>query len=257
MSDGGEFGLRNAAKPVADRQCIQHPSGIVSVSHNLNYDLLIAARQCKSHSRLSQSHWMEEPADRLKKLRLERKYATATEAANAMGVKPPTYLGHENGTTEIPREAAIRYVKFFRSTLDYLYTGKGGPGAKHQVPVKGYVGAGAEVHPIDDHPKGRGLEMVDAPPGVSDCVAVIVRGESMYPMLQAGWLLFYRKDGETVPEECVGKLCVVEVKDGPTLVKTLRRGSKKGHWRLESWNAEPREDVALVWASRVLDIRPT
>src|SRR5262249_14443249 len=56
---------------------------------------------------------METPANRLKKARQEAGYATATDAAHAMGMKPPTYLGHENGTTGLRRTAAIRYAKFY------------------------------------------------------------------------------------------------------------------------------------------------
>lgn len=78
----------------------------------------------------------------------------------------------------------------------------------------------------------------------------------MHP-LRDGWLIFWVRDQPGVPEECVGQLCVVQVKDGPTLVKEVRRGSKKGLYRLESWNAPPREDVELEWASKIIDIRPT
>lgn len=220
-----------------------------------HYELLIARRQRLSHSELLQTHGMKEPADRLKKLRTAR-YATATEAARAMGIPAPTYLGHENGTTPIPRPAAIRYTKFFRTTLEYLLLGRGSADGRQQVPIVGYVGAGAEIYPFDDAPLGDGFEQVDAPPGEIDCVAVRVRGTSQYPMLLDGWLLFYRKDAQGVFEQDVGKLCVVRIKDGPTLVKTLRKSAKKGLWRLESWNAEPMEDVVLIWAARVLDIRP-
>src|ERR1043166_9685350 len=46
----------------------------------------------------------------------------------------------------------------------------------------GYVGAGAEIIPIDDHAIGAGLEEVEIPPGIPDnAVLVIVRGDSMYP----------------------------------------------------------------------------
>lgn len=71
-----------------------------------------------------------------------------------------------------------------------------------------------------------------------------------------GWLIFYGPEYQGVVEDCIGKLCVVHVKDGPTLLKTLKRGKRKGLFRLESWNAPPREDVKLDWAARVIDIRP-
>src|SRR5690242_15225129 len=100
---------------------------------------------------------MDSPAKRLKAARVDARFETATDAARAMGISPPTYLGHENGTTGIRRDAAIRYARFFRVSLEWLLTGKGNKNlVKVQVPVVGYIGAGAEVHTIDDHPKGEG-----------------------------------------------------------------------------------------------------
>lgn len=139
-------------------------------------------------------------------------------------------------------------------SAEWLLTGKGAAN-QPRVAVAGYVGAGAEVHPIDDFPGGSGLEMVPPPPGETNCVAVRIRGDSMHP-LQDGWLVFYSRDQDGVPDDAVGKVCVVKVKDGPTLIKTLRRGSGKNRWTLESWNGPTRENVVLEWASRVLDIRP-
>lgn len=89
-----------------------------------------------------------------------------------------------------------------------------------------------------------------------DCVAVRIRGDSMHP-LRDGWLIFYARHQDGVPDECIGELCVVKVAgDGPTLVKELRRGRQPDRYRLDSWNGAPIEDVALDWAARVIDIRP-
>lgn len=196
---------------------------------------------------------MQTPADRLKAARLEAGYSTAAEAARAIGIKEPTYSGHENGTTKLTRQAE-RYARFYRLSLDYLLEGKGARRLK-QIPVVSYVGAGAEVFAIDDHSRGRGLKMVDPTVTYPDCVAAIIRGDSMLP-LRDGWLIFWTRRQEGVPDECLGQLCIAQVKDGPVLLKEVRRGSKKGFFTLESWNARPREDVALEWASKIIDIRP-
>lgn len=198
---------------------------------------------------------MDSPAERLKKSRIDAGYETATDAARAMGVKPPTYLGHENGSTGLRRGAAIRYAKFYGVSLDWLLTGTGTSGLTIKIPVICYIGAGAEVHPIDDHPRGEGIEKVDPPQGITGCVALKIRGESMHP-LRDGWLLFYQKKQDGVPDDCLGQLCVVQVKDGPLLVKELRRGSKKKRFTLISWNASPREDIEVEWAAKIVDIRP-
>ena len=131
------------------------------------------------------------------------------------------------------------------------------PDAK-MVPVVGHVGAGDEIYPFDDHALGAGLEEVDCPATLlnREIVAVRVRGDSMLP-LQDGWLLYFERNQPGVPERCLNELCVVKIaEDGPTLVKNLRRGYRKGRFNLESWNASTREDVLLDWAARVLMIEP-
>jgi DNA-binding transcriptional regulator YiaG len=136
-----------------------------------------------------------------------------------------------------------------------------GPAARDAgatVSVVGYVGAGEEMFPFDDHALGAGLETVGAPEGVGTApmVAVRIRGESMHPMRE-GWLLFYRRDHAGVPEDCLNRLCVVKLAgDGPVLVKEVHRGYRADRFLLTSWNAPPLEDVAVDWAAPVLSIRP-
>lgn len=198
-------------------------------------------------------------AARLVKARELSKRENASEVARLLGIPEPTYLGHENGSRGLKIDAAQKYADFYRVNFEWLMTGRGHP--QHQrspkVQISHYVGAGAEVRVISDLQPGEGLAEVDAPPGEPDSVGAIIEGDSMFPM-RAGWQIFYRKsDAEGVLEELIGKLCVVEIQDGDTLVKILRRGSRKGLWNLESWNAPLREDVKLSWAARVVDIRPT
>ena len=126
------------------------------------------------------------------------------------------------------------------------------------VPVVGRVGAGAEVNAIDDHAKGQGTRMVRCPNGLDaqQTVAVEVEGDSMLP-IEEGWLLFYTRDYEGVPTECLGKLCIVQLADdGPRYVKRLKLGREKGLFNLYSTNAREMEDIALAWAAPVLDARP-
>lgn len=197
-----------------------------------------------------------EPGVRLVRARVDAGYISARKAASAMGANYNTYAQHENLTRDISREAAIRYARFFRVSLEWLLTGKGSQKPNRpEVPIVSYVGTGAEVFAIDDNAKGSGIEMVPAPIGMEDCIGARIKGTSMHP-LKDGWLIFWERDHVGVPEECVGELCVVQVKDGPTLVKDLRRGSRKGLYRLESWNAPTREDVHLEWAAKIREIRP-
>jgi len=124
--------------------------------------------------------------------------------------------------------------------------------------VVGYVGAGQAVLSHDDHALGGGLEEVEGPEGVGrdSIVAVRIRGDSMHPM-RDGWLLFYRRDQEGVPDDCLNRLCIVKLaNDGPILVKELHRGYAPNRYLLASWNAPPIENADLEWAAAVLSIRP-
>lgn len=118
--------------------------------------------------------------------------------------------------------------------------------------LTGRVGAGAEVIRLDQPDILGGVPL---PAGIDAPNVAEIEGDSQYPLL-AGWRIFYGPENQGVAEERLGKLCVVQVKDGPTLLKTLKKGSRKGLFRLESWNAPPREDVKLEWAAEVKGIIP-
>ena len=129
---------------------------------------------------------------------------------------------------------------------------------ERRVPVVGRIGAGAVVLAIDDHPLGRADRFVRCPDGLdaAKTVAVEVEGDSMLP-IEEGWLLFYTRDYDGVPSECVGKLCVVQLADGgPRYVKRVKHGRQHGRFNLYSTNAREMEDIALAWAAPVLDARP-
>ncbi len=184
--------------------------------------------------------------------------------AERIGVDQSNVSRWENGA--IPDDTHIRHMAALaeRRPAQFRYgdaaLDPGSPVARPapKVPVVGYVGAGQEVFPHDDHALGGGLEEVEAPEGAGEApvVAVRVRGDSMHPM-RTGWLLFYRREDHGVSDDCLGRLCIVKVADdGPILVKELRRGYSRNLFILSSWSAPPLEDIRLDWAAPVLSIRP-
>lgn len=224
------------------------------VCHGTSSAFCTRAVKCLLHTRIDHLRAMSTISDRLRQARRTAGYKGPGEAASALGVSRFTYTQHENGTRGFKRDSAVQYAKKFKVSVEWLLTGSGASKRATKVPVICYIGAGSEVHPIDDHAQGRGLEEVDPPQGVTGCVAAIIRGDSMHP-LKDGWLIFWTRDHEGVPEDCLGKLCVVEIVNGPTMVKEVHKGSKKGLYDLHSWNAPLRKDVKLSWAAKVLDIR--
>lgn len=131
---------------------------------------------------------------------------------------------------------------------------------KRLVPVLGYVGGGQEIECVDPNMHGAGIEEVEPPAGyyAEGIACVAVRGNSMEPMVENNWLLFYRKDFDGVPPDCLGQLCVVKLENDGMLVKKIRPGSAPGLYHLLSKNPtyETMFDQKLRWASRVIDIRP-
>jgi Peptidase S24-like len=67
---------------------------------------------------------LDAPHQRLRFAREQAGYASASDAARAIGVEEPTYLGHENGSRGLSR-AAPRYARFFHVSLDWLLEGRG------------------------------------------------------------------------------------------------------------------------------------
>lgn len=123
------------------------------------------------------------------------------------------------------------------------------------VPIVGYVGAGAEVYAIDDHVKGDGLEIIPAPPGMVNGIALIVRGDSMSPKWEDGEVLFIEKTVYSI-DGLIGESCYVQTADGRTYVKKLQYGSRPGLYTLVSYNAPPIIDVAIERAYPIAYTKP-
>jgi len=187
----------------------------------------------------------ESIAKRLRRARLAAGYETAADAARAFNWNVNTYTSAENGNREPSRAAAERYSKAFRVSLDWLVLGLGQmkPGV-WGVSLVGYVGARAEVFPIEDQE----LDIIEVPFQVSpSCVAFIVRGDSMWPKYEDGTILIAEEVFDATA--LLHKRCVAHLSDGRRFVKTLTLGSKPGLYTLLSERYEPIHDVEIerIW----------
>lgn len=120
-----------------------------------------------------------------------------------------------------------------------------------KVNIIGYAGAGERVYYFDD---GHAFEQTDRPPEApeKDIVALIIRGDSMRPVLEEGFIVFYSRSSDGVPDDCIGRMCVVRLDDDSTMVKKIKHGSAPGLYHLISHNADALVDQPLKWAARVL-----
>lgn len=194
----------------------------------------------------------DKPRNRVRELRLARDLSL-DQLADMAGLTKSALSRIETGDT-------VMNIDHMRRLAGALAVGEeqllASASRGREIPVVGFVGAGAQVYPIDEDPEG--LRQVACPPHLDPAVtiAVEVRGDSMFPIVQEGWLLFYSRKHEIVPAQAVGALCVVETEDGRVLVKHVSRGPTKGRFNLISTNAPPSEDVKFLWAARVRAILP-
>lgn len=81
---------------------------------------------------------MSDKAGRLKQARRAAGFETLAEAARYLGVKYPTYAGHENPNSPgtFQTEAAELYARKFKVSLDWLLTGRGEMRGQGVVPVE-------------------------------------------------------------------------------------------------------------------------
>lgn len=215
------------------------------------HDALLS-RKCLLHHARPYVAIMTTPHDRLKAVRVKR-FDTAKEAAEAMGVPVATYIQHENGTRGFPTQRAKQYADFFRSTPEWLLYGRTPPAKiRRMVRLVGYVGAGGGASFYESAELGE----VEAPEdATAETVAVQVRGTSLGPLFD-NWLIFYDDVRRPVTDDLHGELCVVGLADGRVLVKRLRPARAVGLYHLDS-NMEPTlNDVEVVWAAKVSGMRP-
>lgn len=188
--------------------------------------------------------------ERLKEARIRAGWSSAMSAAQAYGWPVSTYLGHENGQNNYKVDTAKRYARAYKTTAAWLLTGDSADRPIERIaPVVGYVNAGGEV--ITET-----CGEVELPPGApDDTEALVVRGDALFPIAEDGWHVYYSRSEN--PLSAVGKLSVVGLMDGRTVIKRLQPGRRPGYFDLVAANAAPVLDIAVQWAARISWIKPS
>jgi hypothetical protein len=122
-----------------------------------------------------------------------------------------------------------------------------------EVPVVGYCGVDGEVTLLAEGSYDRVRGPADLP---RDARAIQVR--ATFAPADA-WIIFV-EGTRAAPEDHIGRLCLAAAADGTLQIGVLARGYKSGSFNLTSRFfslGAPLENLSLVWASRVLWIRPS
>ena len=115
---------------------------------------------------------MTEVHERLSIARERAGYASAADAARALGVKEPTYYSHENGSSGLRASVAEKYARKFRVSLTWLLTGQGELSTNGAEP---YEIAVAGLPLLGTIQAGHWLETTDAIEGASKEMVPVVK----------------------------------------------------------------------------------
>ena len=181
----------------------------------------------------------------------ERRGWTQEFVARMASMAQQTYQRYEAGDRRLKADQLPLFAQVFGvEPSEVIYETAG-----RQLSIVGYVGAGAEVFPIDELPEWDTQYVVNCPRECdpADTEALIVEGDSMLP-IEPSSIIFVSKSRSLSGNEIVGKLCVVKLRDGRQLLKQVRRGYQPNRFNLISTNAAPIEDVEIDRAARVLSI---
>lgn len=141
------------------------------------------------------------------------------------------------------------------------------------IAVEEYVGENARIFPLLTEKYGE----VECPPGFNPLhiKAVIIAGDAMLPVFHNGWILYYSSqdipyvplpsEGWQVPynrpisgdkfAEFMGKPCIITLKDGSRMLRTLKTALTPGRYDLISYNAPDIRDAEIESASKIVFIR--
>jgi transcriptional regulator with XRE-family HTH domain len=198
---------------------------------------------------------LDSPGERIRWARIQHgKYGTPTEAAQAFGWTVSTYLGHENGDRNPSRDAAKRYGKAYGVRWEWILDKEGPPAAKQQ-PVK-IIGMVQSSGKVELYQPSKFHDCPEQPPHVGVATVALEAGASMRGVADTGFLYFFEHEKRQVSGDLLGKLCVVALKSGDVLVRTLQPGRRKGRYDLESSTEPTLRDQQIEWAARITWIKP-
>jgi len=184
---------------------------------------------------------MTTPGQRLRQARLEAGFPTIAEAARVRRLHKQNLADHEAGRRKLSVEWAERYACAFAKSPGWLLTGEGTP--RGRLSIMGYVGAGAEVFPLEETE----ILEIEVPPGAQDSdVAFIIRGDSQYPFADGGVIVARPVNNV---HDVLNRMAVVDLADGRRLFKQISAGPTPDTFNLLSHNAAPILGVRVIRAA--------
>jgi hypothetical protein len=191
------------------------------------------------------------PGDRLREARERVGYTSAAAAAKAIGVPIATYTGHEGNHRGFPASKAMKYAKAFHVSVNWLMFGEeiNGATTPQRVPVVAIIDKGkSQVRELGGTAVSQSVEAPNSPKGITRAMQVVHEAQHIF----AGWTFFLEDPAPRLSEISEGKLCLIGLNDGSTVLAKPKRASSDGLFHLYFYGDEPKTDVKINWVSRVV-----
>ncbi|MDO9416997.1 S24 family peptidase [Pararhizobium sp.] len=148
----------------------------------------------------------------------------------------------------------IKLAPVLGTTASWLLEGMGME-AGVEVPLWGYIGAGAEIDPDFEQIPADGLEQIVVPfPLPDEMVAFEIKGDSMLPVYKPGSVIICYREQKRPLTAFYGEEAAVRTSDNRRFLKTISRGV--GGVNLMSFNAPLIEGVHLEWIGEIFAVLP-
>lgn len=214
-----------------------------TASANLQTDLI--AEMCKyAHMDIQQKKAVE-----FIRKAMDHTGLDATNLARRAKIAPSTLTRILNGTVKNTLSArTIIKVAEIAGLPNPLTVDEISP--MKNIPLYGYVGAGDKVYPVEsDGP----IDHVTTPFSADiDVSALIIRGDSMFPVYWDGDMVFFSADRRMDPRELLMTECIVYLKSGEVYIKQIHPSRTEGKYMLISYNAPPILEQEIEWASPII-----
>jgi transcriptional regulator with XRE-family HTH domain len=121
------------------------------------------------------------------------------------------------------------------------------------IPVVGELRTGG-FELMDKHQPGAAVDHISLSLGDSDQIAVKIKNQSMAPTYREGDTLIAKRLTRSKIASAIGHDCIVKTAAGEGHIRILRKGSKRGLYRLLALGRgeDDIEDVELEWAAPII-----
>lgn len=191
---------------------------------------------------------------RLAEARRKAGYENASDFARSISMLEATYRTYEGGTRTISYDKAHKFAEKLGVSGEWILSGNSNKNNIRSVPIVGRSKSGVITA---SHPLTGGLTMnsdllkrlptTEVPPEMdaSMLFAIEVEDNHYAPFICSGAIVYYNRLPDN-PDDCIGALCIIQVKGGDPVFDILMRGKSSGFYDTQYHG----RDIEIDWCSK-------